>query len=316
MGAKVFISCGQASDKEREVATLLASWFRDQGYTPYIAIEAQSILDLNAGIIGELKTSDYYLFVNFRRESIGDGKYRGSLFTNQELAIAYALEFEHMLMVSQTDVRREGVFQFMVSNIPEFTDFSEVVDRVQTAVDAAKWQPTYTRNLRIHSIYFTPYPFRFGGIANGGTIRALHASIRNDRKDLGALETIARLASITDQSGEKRKSPDGSQLKATGHRGYSRTIWPEDEGIFDLLAIDMDNPSRVYLMSELDVSPREPIIVKLGVCYLDYEVFSQGFPRLSFCIKLSLTGSKLTNDRVIAASLQSPQLIEARLTLD
>lgn len=58
MPAKVFISCGQASDKERYFASVVGEWFRAEGYKPYIAIDVQKILDLNAGIIGELKTSD------------------------------------------------------------------------------------------------------------------------------------------------------------------------------------------------------------------------------------------------------------------
>ena len=94
MPAKVFISCGQASPAEKQITDSLAKWFSSQGFSPYVAIQVQSILDLNGGIIGNLKTSDYYLFVNLRRERLKRfprSEYRGSLFTNQELAIAYAL---------------------------------------------------------------------------------------------------------------------------------------------------------------------------------------------------------------------------------
>ena len=97
--AKVFISCGQATDAERATALAIRDWFAAEGYDPYLAIEVQSILDLNQGIVAGLKRSDYYLFVKFRREHVGwiGSKRRGSLFTNQELAIACALDFENMI---------------------------------------------------------------------------------------------------------------------------------------------------------------------------------------------------------------------------
>jgi hypothetical protein len=77
MRSKVFISCGQRP-RERAVARSLSQLPRQRGFNVYLAINAQTILEINAEIMGELKNSDYYLFVNFRREQIGR-KYRGSL---------------------------------------------------------------------------------------------------------------------------------------------------------------------------------------------------------------------------------------------
>src|SRR5690242_4859869 len=93
--SRVFISCGQHTNDERHVAAGLYNLLQERGYSAYLAIGVQTILEINSGIIGELKNSDCYLFVNFRRESFGKGEdgndqYRGSLFANQELAIAYA----------------------------------------------------------------------------------------------------------------------------------------------------------------------------------------------------------------------------------
>jgi len=294
MPAKVFISCGQASPVEKQVADTLAKWFSSKGFSPYIAIQVQSILDLNAGIIGNLKTSDYYLFVNFRREHLNRfprGEWRGSLFTNQELAIAYALGFEHMLMINQIGVRREGVFKFMVSNVPEFATPNDVLSRVQSAVQTAGWDPSYTRQLDVAGHYFTPKPFQYKDHTGSRSVRVLHLRVQNSRTDIGAVGTIARLFSITDQSGNQIDSPDRSQLKASGDAAaYSQTIWPNSEETFDLLAIDMENQNHVYLHSMSDVHPRQPIISQCGIWLLDYEIFSQGFPRLAIRVKLHLTG--------------------------
>ena len=298
MAAKVFISCGQASPEERDVAQSLAGWFTSQGYFPYVAIQVQSILDLNASIIGELKTSDYYLFINFKRDQLSNG-YRGSLFTNQELAIAYALGFEHMLLLNQHGVKREGVFGFMVSNIPEFSDYPEVLPSVQNAVSTANWSPDYTRHLSVAGHHFTSKPFNNIDHTGSRNIRALHVRIRNSRIDLGAVGSILRLFAVTNPSNKHFESTDRSQLKASGHPGYSQTIWPNSEAMYDLLAIDMNNQDHVYLLSERDVHPRLPIIDVPGRWLLDYELFSQGFPRLAFRVILELTGRHDTTNASI-----------------
>jgi hypothetical protein len=94
MRSRIFVSCGQRP-AEKAAAKEISEMLETRGFYVYVAIDAQTILDINGGIIRELKSSDCYLFVNFCRDKI-DGGYRGSLFSNQELAIAYALDFDRI----------------------------------------------------------------------------------------------------------------------------------------------------------------------------------------------------------------------------
>jgi hypothetical protein len=297
MPAKVFISCGQATAEERKLARQLHDWFESEGYCPYVAIEAQSILDLNAGIIGELKTSDYYLFINFRREVVtrdtGNQFYRGSLYTNQELAIAYALGLEHMLLVNQHGSEKEGVFAFIVTNIPEFDDYADVLPLVQNAVHKARWQVGYTRQLCATSLRLAG-PVRYLGDSMPRVVRTLHVDIRNNRPDLGAVGCVARLVRFGLCGEPLSPSPDRSLLKISGLPGYEQTIWPMSHGAFDLLGILVETQRHVFLNSALDVHPRESIIQTPGNYRFEYEVFSQGFPPLNFNVLVNLTGDFAT----------------------
>jgi hypothetical protein len=294
MPAKVFISCGQGIAQERDVARQLDQWFASQGFQPYVAIEVQSILDLNAGIIGELKTSDYYLFVNFRREEVtafaGTKFYRGSLYTNQELAIAYALGFDHMLLINQKNATPEGVFKFIVTNIPEFDDYSDVLPKVQQAVSKAGWRADYTRQLLATNLRLAQ-PVQYTDHTGSRAIRTLHVDIRNERPDIGAVGCIARLARLGMAGQPLQISPDRSLLKVTGLPAYEQTVWPKNHGAFDLLGIIVQTGSHVFLNSALDVSPRQAIIANPGNYHLEYEVFSQGFPPLNIKVLLNLTGN-------------------------
>jgi len=302
MPAKVFISCGQNSPEERQVAQHLSAWFRAEGYEPYVAIDVMSILDLNAGIIGELKTSDYYLFVNFRREQViapdGSTFWRGSLYTNQELAIAYALGFDHMLLLNERDTRKEGAFHFIVTNIPEFQDFGEVLPLVQHAVQATGWNPTYTRQLEAENLRLeAQIPF----IDHTGPrlIRPLFLDITNRRPDVGAVNCIGRLARLGLVGAPQHPSPDRSLIKATAFNGFEQTIWPKSSGTFDLLGVSVQNSPQLFLHSALDVVPRNPIINNPGDYYLEYEFFAQGFPPLTVGVRVHVTNDPNTTSAVI-----------------
>src|SRR4029077_4936269 len=108
MKSKIFLSCGQ-NEREAPVAGEVEGMLTaaPYGFQVYVAKKVQSIFEVTSGIIKELKNSDYYLFINFRREKLKcwRSESRGSLFSHQEFAIAYALEFERILVVNQEGVK-------------------------------------------------------------------------------------------------------------------------------------------------------------------------------------------------------------------
>lgn len=67
MSAKVFISCGLSLPEEIKVAEDVSAWLKDEGYDPFVALEVPTFAELNTQLIRELKSSEYYLFINFPR---------------------------------------------------------------------------------------------------------------------------------------------------------------------------------------------------------------------------------------------------------
>jgi hypothetical protein len=286
VSGRVFISCGQATDEERTAARSIAELLQAEGFAPYVATQVQTILDLNGEVILELKKSDYYLFINFRREPLGRGEFRGSLFAHQELAIAYSLGFDKMLFLNQAGVRSEGMLRYIISNVPEFKTCADVQNAVKRAVRSAGWVPSYSRNLFVHGIRWGPV-VRYRDHTGESPVSVLYADIVNGRPDLGAIGTVARLSTIV--TGNRRTaSTDRSHLKATAYPGYEQTIFPGSHGAFDILALAKDRPHTVALNSALDVVPRSALISSPGEYVLEYEVFAQSFPLLTFSVQLQL----------------------------
>jgi hypothetical protein len=185
MRSRVFLSCGQRPG-ERDVARDVGKMLEKRGFDAYIAIDVQTILEINTRIIRELKNSDCFLFLNFRRDEIG-AKYRGSLFSNQELAIAYALGFERILVINQHEVLQEGMLQYIGINTETFSGFSDCCSVVERALDRSGWAPDYSRRLRAGGVRFSVV--RYGDLAG----HFLYVDILNDRPDIAALEATGTL---------------------------------------------------------------------------------------------------------------------------
>lgn len=300
MKSKVFVSCGQRPD-EKEIASKIARILVDRGFAAYVAIDVQTILDINGGIIRELKNSDCYLFINFRRDKIADD-YRGSLFSNQEMAIAYALDFERFLIINQDGVRREGMLAYIGINTETFTTLDECPTAVERALDRAKWTPDYSRRLRINE------HLRFSDVLYCRNLvgRFLYADIANGRPDIPAIETTARLAEFGSIGTPLQPCPIRSPLKATARPGFAQTIFPRSHEAFDMLCIGAFDDKRwrdlpasgylmnpvtadgVYLNSALDVDPLPRMPIAPGTWILRYEFVAIGFPPLSASIELTV----------------------------
>ena len=194
-----------------------------------------------------------------------------------------------MLFINQKNVRKEGIFGYLVTNIPEFDNYNDVLPSIQNAIHKAKWVNTYSRNLIIQNLRWG-IPVGYTDHTGRRNVKVLHIDVFNNRPDIGASNTVCRLKSIT-LNKIINASVDRSHLKCSGAPGYSNTIWPNDHVAFDLLSIDMNKPTDIYLHSALDVTPRSPIISKVGKYELVYEVFAEGFPPIIFSIDLDFTGN-------------------------
>jgi hypothetical protein len=327
MAAKVFISCGQReSGDERRVAAELQRWFKEEKrFEAYAAYRVQSLDDAMT-ILGELETSDYFVFIDFRRECLldlgcGDGEtpqfrgFRGSVFSHQELALAHHLGFEHnVILLRHRDVIQEGFLAYIQGNPETFDTADEAICKVKHQVGEKNWSPAFSRHLVAVLGDKPGAPIWYGDHTTGGKPRQLYVwgvTIRNLRHDRSALNVTATLKAFSRiDTNQSIASPDNTWLKWAGHhRTYSMVIPPRDERSFDAFAADAGHPDRLLLNSLLDiVEPdpdtagfsRRPLTSDAGTYRLRYRIDSIGFPALEFEIELTLRAAwGETNARLI-----------------
>lgn len=155
--ARVFLSCGQKIKKEKGIGKAVAGYFRKRGFETYFAERVHSSDALTENIFKFLRQSEYFVFIDFKRGRINQKEFRGSLFVNQEIAIATFLRLEGMGFY-QRGVKREGILNYQIYNALPFEREKEIIRALEketqgwdvNSVDELKimCDPTITRNVR------------------------------------------------------------------------------------------------------------------------------------------------------------------------
>ncbi|TAK13708.1 MAG: hypothetical protein EPO32_04310 [Anaerolineae bacterium] len=134
-GRRVFISCGQSTEYEKNLGETISRRVKEQtGLDGYFAQNQQSLEGLTQNIFNAIHNADGFIAVMHRRDNL-DGKreeYRGSVWVEQEIAIAafmvqsLGLRLPFRVYV-QKGIRREGVRGFILLNPKEFEKDEEVL---------------------------------------------------------------------------------------------------------------------------------------------------------------------------------------------
>jgi hypothetical protein len=282
MVGRVFISCGQRSTEEQSIAIrireLLKSKFELESW---LAFKIQGLYDIMK-ITDELKASDYYLFIDFRRNSGTD--LPCSLFTHQEMALAHHVGFRDIIALQQEGAPLEGFLRYVLSNPEHFKDESELLQKIEELVRERGWNKDFSRNLVLEEVEPQP-PMLYGDHSGQHMERIWHARIRNRRPDVAAVNSVCILDYIEYPDGSEVPCPDRSYLKWARQSGYQRTILPEDQGKVDIFALHADGLG-IFLHSASDEFPRFPIVSNDGKYKLHYKLYSESFPLLHFCIEV------------------------------
>ena len=125
--ARVFISCGQVNDREKGVGKSVQDYFAKRGFETYFAEEVHSSEGLTENIFRFLNQSEYFVFIDFKRDSLSVDEHRGSLFVNQEIAIATFLNLIGVGFVEK-GVKREGILKYQIYNAIPFEDETEIIN--------------------------------------------------------------------------------------------------------------------------------------------------------------------------------------------
>jgi hypothetical protein len=249
--ARVFISCGQKYEEEKRLAGEIRTLVRKLGFAPYLAFRIQASKALTEGIYAHLRTADYFLFVDVVRETLDSSPVRrGSVFSNQELAIASYLELDSLYFVEAGVKERDGIIGAIQGNAIPFSDRTNLLSQVEEGIHEALWGASQRRELRIER---NPVQFNHARIpinrAETQWVEALyyHVGLRNLHERTLATGCIVQVEKIRNLSLRTEGAPDPVEMKFKHINLPIVSIPPDAVRLFDGMFVTFHNPSTAIL---------------------------------------------------------------------
>ncbi len=285
--AKVFISCGQRTEREENIGREVDRYFQERDFETYFAKKVHSPKALTEHIFANLKESEYFVFIDFKREKIKScklrlekkktDKFRGSLFVNQEIAIATFLELEGIGFLEK-GVKREGILNYLIFNARPFKDSTEIIAELEK--ETSNWNPESVnelflsydkrrdhKNVRLSNYQGKPFSDWW------------HIEVKNRHKSKHAFSCLAYLTYLKNIDNAKKYKIPTIELLWSGLGDYTVNIMADEKREFDALyIIHQENKVQFHSRKLTTTSKRFQLpALDNGTYLLEYSVVSSNF---------------------------------------
>jgi hypothetical protein len=296
--ARVFISCGQSKGTDEEsTATAIASRLQELGFDTYIAVQEQTLRGLKENIFGQLEKSEYYIFVDFKRELLQGSNltmHRGSLFSHQELALASYLDID-VLALQESGVKTDdGILRFLQANATQFSDRHLLANVIADKVQERGWNPRWRNDLLIgreigqfhDADRVEAVPGRQPRFFKG---RFFHIDVRNRHRSKIATNCYVYLERAINRHTSAEIPLKTVEFKWAGYVLPNAHILPGQIRRFDAFWIAHERPTQLQFNVYCDASDYIPHIEGEGAYRLSYAVVADNFPpaRRTFILDLN-----------------------------
>jgi hypothetical protein len=193
--ARVFISCGQTAEREKKIGLAVEDYFKkERKFDTYFAERVHSSDALTENIFFFLRQSEYFIFIDFKRDKIGGDEHRGSLFVNQEIAIATFLKLRG-LGFYENGVKREGILNYHIYNAFPFEDGTEILRIL--AEESKDWDNESVNELHLsYDSVATSKNIHINNAPNTPLSDWYHLDVRNRNVDKHAFSCTAYVTKI------------------------------------------------------------------------------------------------------------------------
>jgi hypothetical protein len=251
--SRIFISSGQKNDSadhfsERQLVASLRTILEDEcNFEVYTAIEQHSLEGFTKNILENLEKSEYFLFIDFRREKIKSSEeyYRGSLFSHQELGIAVYLKKKHVLLFQEDGVeKRNGIINFIQANPISFADRSKLNEEIINAIQKEKWHTGWRNEIQLNR---TPGEYQevfYHPIQR--TLRFFHITVNNLHDSKAASDCLVYLRNAVNMENNVSLLLPHYELKWRNVTEKSVMVLPSQGRDFDALFVDHFSEPKIH----------------------------------------------------------------------
>lgn len=293
---RVFISCGQTRDSEEErIANALKERLEHAGFqNPYVAINEQTTSGFKENILSKLEVSEYFIFIDFKREALfssnnieplkdrsGRNVHRGSLFSNQELAIAISQDKRIIAFQEDTVIERDGMYSVAQINPIRFSSRERIVDIVMEKVIENRWDPNWRDEIEM-----TREDNDFSDVLYGNDpskpARFFHIRAINRNKYKTARNCVCFIKKVIHNSTGEVHTMQLVEIKWKIIRTADVHIPPQEYRKFDAFFVIKNGYDKIYLGYNRNIIDYPQIDVEYrlsipGDYTVYYEIYSENF---------------------------------------
>lgn len=289
--ARVFISCGQKTKREIKIGKSVEDYFKSNEFETYLAEKVHSSDALTENIFKFLRQSEYFVFIDFKREKINKKESRGSLFVNQEIAIATFLKL-HGIGFCEKGTKREGILTYHIYNEFPFEDETQIIKRLEK--ETKKWDKNSVNELKIiynpestsRNITLTNHPQQ--PLSNW-----YHLEIKNRNKSKHAFSCLGYITRIKDLNNNTEYEIPTHELIWSGIGGIMVNIMAGTKRELDAFyIIHGENQIRFHQRTLATTNPRYRLPnLPQGKYLIEYTIISSNFEKVSQNYILEFEGS-------------------------
>lgn len=282
--ARVFISCGQRNGREKDIGLACKNYFKSKGFTAYFAEEVHSLEALTENIFRHLKNSEYFVFVDFKRDKLPNGKFRGSVFVNQEIAIAAFLEIE-TVGFHETGVVREGVIEHLIANPIYFSGKEDFMKKLKESTK--EWHSDWRNELSLEFLRVVPDVMT---VKSRKLTNWYHLQVRNNHHSKYARNCVAYVLKIKNTDTREEMYPASFELTWSGTGLFEKHILPKRAAEVDAFVIyQAEDIIKFQHRASTSSQYRMPELKK-GNYLMTYLIVSENFEQVKRTFKLEFGG--------------------------
>jgi len=287
--ARVFISCGQWNDREIAIGRSVQRYLSER-FDTYFAERVHSSDALTTNIFRALRNSEYFVFIDFKRDKISNEQYRGSLFVNQEIAIATFLGLSGAGFCEKY-VKREGILQHHIYNASEFEDGTQIINQLQEIT--GNWDPTSVNELEIQKGGSPMKGVRLDNHPEKPLTDWYHLTIKNNSKTKHAFSVHGYVTRIMNLDKGKELQIPTNELIWSGLGEISSNIVSGTSRDLDAFFLMQGQNKIRFHQRPLSTNNPNYLVPNLqtGKYVLHYTVISSNFETVSKEFRLEFGGS-------------------------
>lgn len=282
--ALVFISCGQRFEEEKRLGLACKDYLEGRNFATYLAEEFQSFEALTENIFHNLRNSEYAIFIDCKREELSPGKFRGSIFVNQELAIAAFLPISESRVFHETGVIREGVSDYLIAKPIHFSNEQEFLARLEE--ETKEWRSDWKNELSLDFYRVVPNIY----LEDEDSADWYHLKVVNNHLNRYARNCVAYVSKILNSDTGQEIDVGNFELIWSGTGLSERHILPKRQAEIDaFFIIRWKDTIRFNHQASTSSEYRMPRLEK-GNYFITYLLISENFEKVTKTFKLEFGG--------------------------